>query len=387
MLGIALSVPPNSEFLFEPHKEINIEYIVHNGLKTELPVKAELGVSPELSDYVSVDNPVVTLAPESSAKVTIKVNLPDKMPYGLFGISFAAVDNAAVGGSFVAHVGVTNTVHIFNPYPTGTPHFEYKGPDSLPDLDVAELDLFIRNLGKTDLTDINIHAALLNGNTTASETYSDDISIPALQNTNLKLPFKIKAPSGLYKLRIDSKNKFIERYIQVGAPKVDIARIEKFSTDDWAVVMTLVNNWNKPLTEGTIAAIIKDPVTGAKLSEASATYITLQPGNNTITLRANDNQLPTGLLPVDLQILSPPYYITAVGEIEVEQGALGQMLEGKPLDTGEWITQLIAIDQPRMELVNKNKQLIGVLITLAIAIFLFSIAMLFRKRPENESET
>src|SRR5574341_468194 len=113
--AISLGIPSVGEIIYEPNKEIVLEYVARNDLSTDLPVRAQLGVSNELSDYVTIDNNFNSIPAKGSQKAIVRIKLPEDLPYGQYNVGFTVVDAAARAGAFVAHVGASHSVAILNP--------------------------------------------------------------------------------------------------------------------------------------------------------------------------------------------------------------------------------------------------------------------------------
>ena len=305
-------------------------------------------------------------------------------------IVFTVTENAAVTGSFVAHVGASHTVKILNPYPTGTAVLDFKGPKSFQASGTANIQLGVRNIGRTDIEETRIHTLLTDGNK-IQEVYSDRITVPALEEKEITIPFPIKVSEGMYELEINNSKALesVKIPIQVGNPKVTIEKIEKHSSENQMIQLTIANKWNKPLPDATLGLTVESPEDKTTLFEASS-LATLMPGENIVSLRImKPKYLKNGLYPADLQVLSPPFYTGASGEFQVELTEVGKMIQqqGTPIEQA-WEYKAVPVDMPRVQKVAKAKQLLAVVLIVAIAIFLFSLAMLFRKRQEpNEKQT
>jgi len=384
--AISLGIPSVGEIIYEPNKEIVLEYRVHNDLNNALPVRAQLGVSNELSDYVTIDKHITALPAKGTEKVIIRIKFPEELPYGEYNVGFTVVENAAVSGAFVAHVGASHGVKILNPYPQGKASIEYKSPQQFPGEGTSNMEIGVRNIGRTDLEDIRVRAVLSN-NMSTQETYSERLTIPALEGKNIIMPIKITVPPGHYTLQISTprSDKTAEINLPVGNPTLKIDKITPFSAEHQSLEMTITNDWPEPFT-ATLGAQVQDPKDKHTLFEGTNLNTVINPGKNVVTLRLlNQGYLQNGLYPVTLQALSPPYLMGAHGELEVKLTELGQIIldqRDKEPEINAWEYQQVALDAPRVQKVAKDKQIFALVLVVAIAIFLFSLAMIFRKRRE-----
>ncbi len=386
--SIALSFPNVGTIIFEPGKEITLEYMVQNSLPNELPVKATLSVGAELSDYVAISQHITKIPAQGNEKIYVTIKFPEELAYGMFSITFTVVEDSPVVGAFVAHVGATHTVKVLHPYPTGTPLIEFRGPNLLGASGLSNIQAAVRNIGNTDIQEKKVYAKLIQGNITA-EAYSERITIPPLEEILVTVPFNIDVPPGMYMLQVGMTGvkDFTEIKMQVGNPTVKIDKIEKFSNEDQTIKLTVTNNWLQPLTEGTLALTIypnKESKNG--LFEAAATSITLQPGKNTLQLKIQKQKfLRDGIYPASLQVLTPPFYLGADGELEAKLTEIGKMLaEQTPKEQEAWQYEQVALDPTRVQATGKNKKLLALVLVVAIAMFLFSLAMIMRRRQDDE---
>jgi hypothetical protein len=324
--------------------------------------------------------------------IVVTIKFPHELPYGLYSIGFTAVEDAPTQGAFVAHVGASHTVKILNPYPDARLLLEYKGPATLQASGISKIEAGVRNIGNENLTETRLHVTLSAGNTT-QEAYSDRVTIPALEEKTVMIPFDINVPPGIYTIKLNStkgEQEGATKQIQVGNPTVSITSIGKYSFEIPSITVGIKNTWQQPLTEGTLALTVYQPNTTRALFEASATSITLQPGENTVSLRVQKPRfLNDGMYPASLQVLAPPFYIGADTELEIKQSEVGRMLKDQQEAPPEeaWQYENVTLDQPRVMRVAKNKQLYAVILIIVIAIFLFSLAMLLRKKKEQNAQT
>jgi hypothetical protein len=388
-LALALGFPNVGDIHFEPHKEVNLQYRLQNDLPVDLPVKAILSVPPELSDYVLLSKDVKILKANSSEIVVVTIKFPDELPYGLYSISFTAEENAPTQGAFVAHVGTSHTVKVINPYPGAKALLEFRGPEKVKHSG-SRIEINVRNIGEEDLEDARLQATLTSLNYT-KEIFSDRFTVPALSETLVRIPLELDLPYGFYTLNLNTTrgdHEGISTQLQLGEPSAKIKKINPHSFEHSNIELEVFNNWMQPLSQGTLALTIYKPGTKISLFEASATGITLQPGKNTVQLRIMKPRfLDNGKYPANLQILTPPFYLGAEGELEVKLTDIGKMLKDQPVPTdAAWQYENVMLDQPRMVKVANNKQLYLIVLVLVIAIFLFSVAMLFRKRRDTNAQ-
>lgn len=388
--ALALGFPNVGDLHFEPHTEVNLQYRLQNDLPINLPVKAVMTVPDELSDYVFLSKDVKNLKPNSSEIVVITIKFPGELPYGLYSITFTAVEDAPTQGAFVAHVGTSHTVKVIHPYPGERALLEFRGPEKV-NSQGSRIEVNVRNIGEQDIEDARLQAVIKILNYT-KEVFSDRFTIPALEEKLVAIPLELGLPAGFYNLTLNMTRGAHEgavTQIQVGEPNVKIINIHAHSFEHSNVDVELFSTWLQTIPEATLALKVYKPETKRALFEASAAGITLQPGKNTVNLRIIKPQfLDNGQYPANLQILSPPFYFGAEGELEVNLTEVGRMIKGQAPDSEEpWLYENVTIDQPRLMRIAQNKQLFLLVLVVAVAIFLFSIAMLFRKKRETNAQT
>lgn len=388
--ALALGFPNVGDLHFEPNAEVNLQYRLQNDLPIDLPVKAVLSVPDELSDYVFLSKDVTLLKANSSEVIVVTIKFPDELPYGLYSISFTAEENAPTQGAFVAHVGTSHTVKVINPYPGIKTLLDFRGPEKISQTG-SRIEVNARNIGKQDLEDARLQATLNSLNYT-KEIFSDRFTVPALSEKLVAVPIDVDLPPGFYTLTLNTTrgaHEGITTQLQIGAPSVKIMNVHSHSFEHSNVEVEVFSDWLQPLTQGTLALTIYRPNTRDSLFEASASGITLQPGKNNLQLRIMKPRfLDNGKYQANLQILAPPFYFGAEGELEVNLTDIGKMLKDQPAAIEEpWQYENVALDQPRMVKVAKNKQLYSIILIVAIAIFLFSVAMLFMKRRDANAQT
>jgi len=383
--AIALGVPNIGEITYEPGKEITLEYSVQNTLPKELPLNVQLDVEPELSDYVLMSKDMSKIAASSVEKFAITIKLPNKLSYGVHSITLTVSENAPVVGAFVAHVGASHTVKIINLYPEGKPLLEFRGPKSFSASGNVNIEVSVKNIGRTDLANMSILGILTDG-VNKNQFSSERAEIPSGEEKLITIPYTVRVPPGMYELQLEAKNSGVTNIkMQVGGPVVTIEKIEKWSTEQPTVTLTVNNEWKENLTEGTLALTTYDK-NKKPLFEASATGITLTPGKNNLTLRIQKPKyLDDGTYAASLQVLTPPFYIGAEGELEVALTEVGRMIKAQheKEPEAEWSYEQVALDQPRAQKTVKNNNIVWAILAVAIAIFLFSLAMILRKRREE----
>ncbi|MFH1064219.1 MAG: hypothetical protein V1729_04010 [Candidatus Woesearchaeota archaeon] len=282
----ALGVGPSRQILsFTPGQEFEGELIIINDQGDDF--RAAVYVQGDLSDYVTIENPLVVVSSSDTAKsIPYKVKFPIKSPRpGSSKIEIVVrqfpKDGAVDEGSVVsASMAVISQMIIKVPYPGKYAEGKLFISGTEKTDSPARFLISIYNFGTEDIGDAHAKIEILGPDGEKVDEFSTSNSqVKSKEEANLEALWTPNVNKGTYKAVVtvyfDEKTFNLEQSFDLGTFVIDVSdvSVEKFRLGDVAKFdILLFNSWNVQMKDVYVEMTIEDS-RGNKMTELKTAAI------------------------------------------------------------------------------------------------------------------
>ncbi|MCX6708568.1 MAG: hypothetical protein NTW67_02865 [Candidatus Woesearchaeota archaeon] len=351
--ALAISVAHgNTEFFYEPGKQIEFPLVITNTRDTTVPVSIETNAE-KLTDYTTAPPKTTKLSPNEQKVFTLKISLPNELQKGLYPVSIKVAEAQGMAKS-----GVETVLNILNPHDAGYP---YAILTVDPPREKIHTVLIVRNIGKTQYPLSS--ELLLKEKDKIMEKFPIEMKIPPLQTQYAGIDVPIdQINKGDYQLELNLPEQQLSQKVRIGEPKIIVDDISLTANKENKVNLPILLDWNAPITTAAAVYIFKNSNGQLFRKEIE---LTLNPGENIIALNA--------LIPQ-----------TAKGQYRAMLLASNQFRADFKANIDSTVNEEI-ITGKATALPQKNKTIIqiGILLSIAAALLLITFAISRKNEKQN----
>lgn len=382
--AIGLGVPEEREIMFEPFKEITLQYNTGNTGPEPLNVGVDVKAG-VLQNYITGPSASYEIPAFSTLTFEVKITMPEELAGGFYPLSVAVSEKSKKMEGMGGVTGVIDTIYVISPFEEGHPY-------GIMDLSAYQqagtpivYNMLVKNIGKTPLEGVKgTMKLLLNGKEVKESLFSNEARVQPYATTRFRGQIDTTGLiPGYYDVETQLGQKTSTTAIALGNPTIKVFNVPtlKAGEPNTFNVTIKLENWANPIKDASLTFHVTNLMQVGK-------QVTLQPGENTVEFTDTANEGKGGAYGGDVKLKASK--IRAEGTFSTD--VIGKVTKKglgftKTDETTENETEAPQEQKPMLEQVKetaKNEIFLIVLLITSFAVFAFALGQYLARRKQQQ---
>jgi len=280
VLGSVAITPPKTNLYFEPNLNKALSFGVINRIDQSLNI--DVLVEGDISNYVTIKTPNITIGPRESKGVEFELSLPNDLKPGthIEYIIVRELPNKPLTGTISTYQETAFTLNVIVPYPGDYLEIELDSDEGVQQGNDVSVTLLYNNLGINDLLGIktNVEFFELNGSKKIGFLNFKDFDLKSLEQSRIMeyqstKDWNLGFYQAIAKVNYAGKSINATKNFKVGDIKVEIVGLNKTRYESGKInriEVIAASKWNQLIGNIYVTVSLVDN-NGRKLEARSAT--------------------------------------------------------------------------------------------------------------------